>query len=66
MFKSLLKAVVDVTLLPIDIAKDSISLGGVSDGRDKSYTAERLGRVETSLKFAYGELDKSKKRQGKS
>lgn len=56
--KKLAKAVVDTALLPIDLAKDSISLGGVADGREKSYSYERLEKVSKSLKGAYQDLDK--------
>jgi hypothetical protein len=48
--KNLTKAVVDIALLPVDVAKDSISLGGVSDDRNESYSTERLRKVQNSLK----------------
>lgn len=58
--KKLTKAVIDTALLPVDLAKDSISLGGVADGREKSYSAERLEKVSKSLKDAYNKLDEEK------
>jgi hypothetical protein len=56
--KKLTKAVVDTALLPVDVAKDSVSLGGVSDDRNESYSTERLRKVQKSLKGAYDELEK--------
>ena len=57
-FRKLTKAVVDTVMLPIDVAKDSVSLGGLADHRDQSYSFERLHKVRRSLKSAYDELDK--------
>lgn len=56
-FSQLTKAAIDLVALPIDAARDAVSLGGVLDDRDESYTSERLRRVGTSAGRAYGALD---------
>lgn len=45
----LLKAVVEVIKLPVDIAADVVTMGGVMTDKRKPYTAERLERVMDKL-----------------
>lgn len=42
LFGQLVRTVVNVVTLPVEIAKDAATLGGVLTERDKSYTREAL------------------------
>ena len=39
------KTVINVAALPVEVAKDVITLGGVCTGEDKPYTAQRLEKL---------------------
>jgi hypothetical protein len=49
MFDKLLKAAIGTVLLPVDIAKDIVTLGGNTTDRDKSYTEESLRRIAKNI-----------------
>lgn len=50
MFKSLTKAIIGTVLLPVDILADTVTLGGVSTNKDRTYTGERLSDIVDNLK----------------
>ena len=56
-FKKLIKAGVDTALTPVEIVKDEATLGGVSTGKEKPYTQDRLEKIKKALEDAYDELD---------
>ena len=49
MFKNLMKAVVGTALLPVDVAKDVVTLGGLLTDDDEPATVKRLGQVGKNL-----------------
>jgi hypothetical protein len=53
---SLLKAAADVVITPIDVAKDVLTLGGVSTGQDETYTEQRIRKLAKNLEQAYDDL----------
>lgn len=58
-FKKLMKATVDTAMVPVEVVKDVVTLGGVCVGdRIESYTVERAKRICRDLEEAYEELDK--------
>jgi hypothetical protein len=44
-----LKAVVEVAKLPVDVAADIITIGGVNTDKPRPYTAERCRRIMRKL-----------------
>lgn len=55
-FGKLLKATIETVTLPIDVAKDVISMGGVIDDQDQPYTVQRLKKIKGDLEDAADEL----------
>ncbi len=56
-FKKLLKGGIDATLLPLEIVKDVVTVGGASTDQDEPYTKKRARKVVEALKDAYNSLD---------
>jgi hypothetical protein len=56
-FGKILKTGFDIVTTPIDVAKDVVSLGGVLDGHDESYTAKKLKRLQRDAEDMRDELD---------
>ena len=52
----LLQAAVDVATVPVEMAKDVATLGGVITGEPEAYTAQRLRKLAEHLEEAYDEL----------
>ena len=52
LFSALVKIAVDVVALPVDIAKDVITLGGTASEQDKPYTAQRLDQIKRDAEDA--------------
>jgi hypothetical protein len=50
--EDLTKAVVGVATLPVSIAADIVTLGGVNTDKDKPYTAETVSDIVQNLKNA--------------
>jgi hypothetical protein len=53
----LIKGTIDIVLLPLEISKDVITLGGVLTDKD-SYTADRLKKAGNNFSQFYNNLDK--------
>ncbi len=49
LFGSILKTVVDTAILPIEIAKDVVTLGGVATGKSETYTSKQLNKLADDL-----------------
>ena len=47
--KGLTKAVVGVATLPIDVAADVVTLGGVMNDKTEPYTSKKLGKIMDAL-----------------
>lgn len=45
LFGKVVKLVVNVAALPIEVAKDVVTLGGVSTEQRKPYTAQRIEKL---------------------
>ncbi len=45
----LFKTLFDIATLPVEVAKDIITLGGVVTERKKTYTQERLEKLDNDL-----------------
>ncbi len=56
-FKRLTKTVVDTALLPVDVALDVVTLGGVLTDRDDPYTVERGRKLKENAEELYDILD---------
>lgn len=46
LFGALVKTVVNVATLPVSVAHDIVSLGGVIDNNGKSHIAEKLEQIK--------------------
>jgi len=46
LFGQLIRTAVNVALVPVAVAKDIVTLGGVARDRDDTYTAEQLQRLK--------------------
>lgn len=56
-FSKLAKGVIDTALLPIEVVKDAVTLGGVSVDKDEPFTKKRVKKVIEDLEDAYDSLD---------
>lgn len=52
LFSALVKITVDVVTLPIDIAKDVVTLGGFGTDQDKPYTLQKLDQIKEDAEEA--------------
>ena len=48
-FGSILKTVIDTATLPIEVAKDVVTLGGAATGEHQTYTGKRLEKLSDDL-----------------
>ncbi len=48
-FGSLLKTVIDTATLPIDVAKDVVTMGGAMTERQEPYTFSKLKKIDSDL-----------------
>jgi len=55
-FTKLVKATVDTALLPVDVIKDVVTLGGAVEGKQAA-TPKRLEKILEDLQEAYDEID---------
>lgn len=55
-FGNLIQAGAQTVLLPLDIAKDVVTLGGACTG-DEPATIERMAKIAAELEDAYDALD---------
>lgn len=51
-FSALVKIAIDTVTLPIDVAKDVFTLGGVVTGQEKPYTLQKLDRIKEDAEEA--------------
>lgn len=51
-FNALVKIAVDTVTLPIDIAKDIVTLGGIATDRGGTYTGEKLEQIKQDAEEA--------------
>ena len=52
MFNSLLKAATAIVDVPVSLAADVVTCGGMTTDKDESYTSKSLGRLVGNLKDA--------------
>lgn len=50
LFGKLVSTAINVATLPVAVAKDVVTLGGVSTSRRESYTAEKLEQIKEESK----------------
>lgn len=48
-FGSLLEAVLDTATLPIDVAKDVVTMGGAMTERQEPYTFSKLKKIDRDI-----------------
>lgn len=53
----LLKTTFDVASLPIDIVKDTVTMGGSLTDQNKPYTAKKISRLGDDLEEVRDEID---------
>lgn len=56
-FSSLTKTVLDVVVLPVEIAKDVVTLGGACTDQHEPYTMQRLKQANKDMNKAIDALD---------
>lgn len=47
---SLLKTVIDTATLPVDVAKDVVTMGGAMTERQEPYTVSKLKEIDRDLR----------------
>lgn len=57
-FGKLLKTTFDVATLPVDMAKDFMTLGGAVQDRPRTYTGDKLREIGKDLEDVSDELGK--------
>lgn len=50
LFGQLVSTLVNVATLPLDIAEDIVTLGGVATGQAKPYTLQKLDKIKEEAK----------------
>jgi hypothetical protein len=45
LFGKIVRTVVNTALIPVEVAKDVVTLGGVATDRHQTYTAERIDKL---------------------
>lgn len=53
LFGAIVRTVVNVATLPVSVAKDVITLGGISTDEGKSATSKNLQRIKDESETAY-------------
>jgi hypothetical protein len=56
MFSELFDGVIDCVTAPIEVAKDVVTLGGVLNDKDKSYTEKRLEKLKDDAEKVIDEM----------
>lgn len=51
-FGKILDATINVALTPVDVVKDVVTMGGVLDGQEETYTAQRLKKAVKKVEQA--------------
>lgn len=49
MIGSLIKAAINVVVLPVEVVKDVVTMGGSLDGENETYTGKRIKKVVEKL-----------------
>lgn len=49
MFGKLFKAALNTAFLPVEVVKDMLTLGGATEGEDKSYTGKRMEKIQEQI-----------------
>ena len=57
LFGKLTQGIIDIALIPADMAKDVITLGGVSTDQDKPYTLQKAEKLRKKAEEIYDSLD---------
>jgi hypothetical protein len=57
LFGKLLKTAIDVATLPIDVAKDAATMGGLLTDKDRTYTGKKFKRLGRDAKEIRREVD---------
>lgn len=45
LFGQIIRTVVNATILPVEVVKDVVTLGGIMTEQDKSYTRQQLEKI---------------------
>jgi hypothetical protein len=46
LFSAIVKTTINVATLPVAVVKDIVTMGGVANGRDETYTKEKLEQIK--------------------
>ena len=49
-FGKILGTVVDIATIPVSLAKDVLTMGGVANGHGSSYTKEKLEKIDEEIR----------------
>lgn len=55
--KSLTKFTINTVLTPVDIVKDTVTMGGVLTDQEEAYTIQRLKKAAKNIKDAHEDLE---------
>jgi hypothetical protein len=56
-FSDLTSVVIQTALLPVEVAKDVVTMGGIMTDQSKPYTARRIGKVFDKIEGAIDDLE---------
>lgn len=56
-FGKITQGLIDTALIPVDVAKDVVTLGGVTTDQDDPYTLEKARKLKKKLEDIYDSLD---------
>ena len=56
-FGKITKGLIDSALLPIDIAKDIVTLGGINTNQEEPYTVKKIKKLRDEAEDIYDSLD---------
>ena len=56
-FGKITQGLIDTALIPLDVAKDVVTLGGASTEQDEPYTLQKAKRLKKKAEKIYDDLD---------
>ena len=57
LFGKIAQGLIDTALIPVDVAKDVVTLGGVTTDQDDPYISEKVKKLRKKLEDIYNSLD---------
>jgi len=57
LFGKVTQGLIDTVLVPVDVVKDIVTLGGVNTDQEEPYTLEKIKKLKDKAEDIYNSLD---------